>query len=530
MKKTVSVFLALIMIFSCILPAAAAEDAEEIPTVYVIGAHKNDIYNADGKTIYPIEADLGATIKEALLPCLSELAMGMLTDDFSGYAEEFNSSMAPIYEELILDKNGNVTNGSYTRFHYTTENFPKKDSGYGVWDYRFWYDWRLSPTDTAAELKDCIDRVIEVTGKDKVQIIGRCFGANVIASYLELYKDHAKEFVSDVSYYSSSVMGIDFMSALFSGDVYLDETALNNFLDYYVYETDLISDETAGELIVTLVEILRQVQVLGLTGDAFVNFFNMFKGDLLPLILRNSFAGWLSYWSMVTPEKYEQARDFVFNTDELKKEYTGFIEKADKYYYTVQLNAESTMKELREAGINFYNFTKYNYPEIPLYEGASAQGDADTSVFRQSFGATAADYNTVFSEDYLAAVAPENRKYISPDLKIDASTCLFPERTWFIKDLHHDFFGPLQNVSMEIMRYDMTVESGRLPQFVTHIGNNDDTNGENLIPTVGTDEDADKIPNSIIHSAMRFITALINLFTKLLKEEFNLSLNLDAIR
>lgn len=521
MKKFVSALLALLMAFCCILPCIAAEEAEELPTVYVIGAHKNDIYNVEGHTIYPIEADLGATIKQALLPCLEKLALGMLTDDFSDYAEEFNNAMAPIYEELILDKNGNVSNGSYTRFHYTTESFPKKNSGYGVWDYRFWYDWRLSPTDTAAELKDCIDKALEASGKEKVQLIGRCYGANVIAAYLELYKEHAEKHVSDVCYYSSSIMGIDFMSALFSGDIYLDDKAINNFLEYYINEKNLIKDDAAGELVITLAEILQQVKLLGLTGDALVSFVDLFKDELLPLIIRNSYGGWLSYWSMITPEKYEQARDFIFDTKELKKEYEGFISKADAFHYSVQLNAKETMKELHKAGINFYNFTKYNFPEIPLYKGATAQGDADTSVYRQSFGATAADYNSILPESYLAKVSPENKKYISPDLKIDASTCLFPERTWFVKDLHHDFFGPLQNISMEMMRSDMTVENEKFPQFLTHVGTTEDTNGENLIPTKGTDEDATRPQSGIVHSAFRFISALIRFLTDVLKKYFN---------
>ena len=125
--------------------------------------------------------------------------------------------------------------------------------------------------------------------------------------------------------------------------------------------------------------------------------------------------------------------------------------------------------------------------------------------------------------------APENKKYISPDLKIDASTCLFPERTWFIKDLHHDFFGPLQEMSMELMRYDTTVDNEKYPQFLTCTGENT-TDDSSLFPTTGTDEDATKPKDSIAGSLIRFITAIFNLFTELLKGNFNLSFNFDVIR
>lgn len=517
-KKFLALILAVLMVMATV-PVAFAAQAEEYPTIYVIGAHKNEIYNAKGELIYPLDIDLGSILKEALMPCLEKLATGMLTDDFSDYAEEFNSYMAPIYEELILDKDGNVSNGSYTRFYTSTENVQGKTENYDVWDARFWYDWRESPMKTANELKAHIDNVIAATGKSKVQLIGRCYGANVIGAYLEKYKDHAKQYVSDISYYSSSLLGIDFMSAIYSGEIFLDDKAITNFLDYYMENKKLIEDEDTAGLVSALAEILQQVKVLGLTGDALLNFVNMFKADLLPLILRNSYGGWLSYWAMVTPELYEKAREFVFGTDELKKEYAGFIAKADDFYYNVQVNAVDTMLELKEAGINFYIFAKYNFPEMPLYEGATAQGDSDTSVYRQSFGGTSADYNEVLSDEYLANVPAEKQKYISPDKKVDASTSLFPDTTWFIKDLHHDFFGPLQDMSVEIMRYDMTVESNKYPQFLTTVGSKPD-GIDGLIPTEGVDEDNDRPEDNIFASLIRFLTSLINVLVKLFKDGF----------
>lgn len=522
MKKVLSVILCLVLALGCVAPSFATEP-EEYPTVYVIGAHKNDIYNAQGEKVYPLNADLGAIIKETLGPCLKELAKGMITDDYTSYAEEFNASWSPIFKDLILDKNGDVTNGSYTQFTTQTDHLAGKTSGFGVWDCRFWYDWRESPIKTAHELKAHIDKVIELTGKEKVQLIGRCYGANVIAAYLELYKDHAKAFVSDISYYSSSALGIDFMSALFSGQIKLENEAMANFLDFYINNREAIGDESCAGLVSALVELLSQAEALGVTGDAFMSFVDNFKDDLFPLILRNTFAGWLSYWSMVTPELYEQARDFVFNTDEVRAEYAGFIEKADDYYYNVSVNVVDTMLEMKEAGINFYIFVKYNFPEFPLYEGATTQSDADTSVYRQSFGATCADYNEVFTQEYLDSVSPEKMKYISADKKIDASTCLFPDTTWFVKDLHHNYFAPVEKPSVEIMRYDMTVESEKYPQYMVNVDN------AGLAPLEGTDEDYDKTEKSFLTAIVDFTKAFFNIIVKLIKgEKVEFTFNLKA--
>lgn len=522
MKKILSVIICVTIILSCFTPSFASEP-EEYPTIYVIGAHKNDIYNAQGETVYPLNADLGAIIKETLGPCLKELAKGMITNDYTSYAEEFNASWSPIFKDLILDKNGEVTNGSYTRFQTETDHLAGKTSGFGPWDCRFWYDWRESPIKTAHELKAHIDKVMELTGKDKVQLIGRCYGANVITAYLELYKDHAKTYISDISYYSSSVMGVDFMSALFSGQIKIENEALDSFLDYYISEQGLIGDETCATFAVALIELMNQAKMLGVTGDAFMSFVENFKADLFPLILRNTFGGWLSYWAMVTPDLYEQARDFVFNTEEVRAEYAGFIAKADEYYYTVQVNAIDTMLEMKDAGIKFYIFAKYNFPEFPLYEGATAQGDGDTSVYRQSFGATCADYDKVLSEEYLSTVAPENMKYISPDKKIDASTCMFPDTTWFVKDLHHNYFAPLEAPSVEIMRYDITVDSEKYPQYMINVNN------ASLAPFEGTDEDYDKADENIFIATVDYIKAFFDLIIKLIKDEVKFSFNIGAL-
>ncbi len=522
MKKILSVFLCLIITVGCIAPTFATEP-EEYPTIYVIGAHKNEIYNAEGEKVYPLKADFGAIIKETLGPCLEDLAKGMVTDDYTDYAEEFNASWAPIFEDLILDKNGDVTNGSYPEFYTSTDHLVGKTSGFGVWDCRFWYDWRESPIKTAHELKAHIDDVMEKTGKSKVQLIGRCYGSNVIAAYLELYKEHAKAVVSDISYYSSSIMGVDFMSALFSGQIKIENDTFANFLEFYVDERGLIGDENYAGLVTALVEILQQAKMLGITGDALTSFIGKFKDDLFPLIIRNTFGGWLSYWAMVTPELYESARDYIFNTDEIRAEYAGFIAKADDYYYNVQVHAIDTMLEMKEAGINFYIFAKYNFPEFPLYEGASVQSDADTPVFRQSFGATCADYGEVLSQEYLDSVPAEKQKYISPDKIIDASTCLFPDTTWFVKDLHHNYFAPVEKPSVEIMRYDLTVDSEKYPQYMVNVEN------ASLAPLVVTDEDLKTEDKSFFEAIFDFIRNIFNVLIKAIQGELNFNFDIGAI-
>ena len=503
-KKITSLALAMIMVFSIVLPVVAT--AEEYPTIYVTGAQTNNLYNADGELIYPLDIDIGGVTKEEIVSCVGKFLTGCISGNYKDWANELHAIIAPIFEEVKLDVNGEASNGSHPEFHSSTIAVSDKKSNYGMWDYRFWYDWRLSPIETAEELKNYIDRVTEATGKAKVQLAGRCYGANVIQAYVTLYKDHALEHVSDISYFASSVMGIDFMSALFSGEIVLNDQAISNFVDYYLENNEVIEDPITEILVVTLVELFNQAKVLGIGTDLLAKFLDEIKGDIIPLLLMEVVGSWPSYWSMVTPELYTKSVDFIFKNN--KDEYAKFIEKTDKYYYEVELNAEETILELEDKGINFYIFSKYGFPEFPLYEGSTIQSDSYTSVPRQSFGATSADYGKVLDQKYIDTLA--DKTYLSPDLKIDASTALLPERSWFVKNLHHNYFEVLHVISLEAMRYDLTVDNDKYPQYLYH-------ENDIVTPMVGTDEDATKAPSNLFTSFIRFFTALINFISKLFK-------------
>jgi hypothetical protein len=64
--------------------------------------------------------------------------------------------------------------------------------------------------------------------------------------------------------------------------------------------------------------------------------------------------------------------------------------------------------------------------------------DQFASVKRSSFGATTSTVYEPLSDEYIAQREAEGKgKYISPDKMIDASTCIYPDYTWFIKGSSH---------------------------------------------------------------------------------------------
>ena len=87
------------------------------------------------------------------------------------------------------------------------------------------------------------------------------------------------------------------------------------------------------------------------------------------------------------------------------------------------------------------NVTKYGYQSLPIIENADVLGEDFCTATKASLGATTSTIDTVLSDDYIAAAqANGTDKYISPDKQIDASTCVLPETTWFIKNMKHANF------------------------------------------------------------------------------------------
>ena len=464
--------------------------------------------------ISDFDLDLEAVLEEHGKGLVTEFIIGMLSDNYKTWADDFHDIFVGIYGDSALDKNGEASNGSHPAKHSSTVDVTKKSEDFGIWDYRFWYDWRLSPMITGEELEAYIDRVLDATNADKVNLVGRCYGANVIAAYVQMNKDHAELYVDDIAYYAPSIAGIDFMTALYTGDIFLDPEAVNNFADWYINNEDLIEDDALSSLVLTLIKLFEQAKVLDFTAETIDLLIDRIKSDLLPPILRDSFASWPSYWAMVTEGNLDKAINFIFAG--CKEEYANLITKIKEYYNNVQSNHTATLKEMMNKGVRYNIFAKYNFPEYPLYKGSAVQSDGDTPIPRQTFGATAANYGKVLTDKYIASVAPENQKYISPDKAIDASTGLLPENTWYIKNLHHDHWGSIEGVSLVIMNNDYNVSDQNVyPQFMDN---------NNNMAEVTPDETYEEKENGPLAALMRFLSAFLNFFTKLIKGELSLDL------
>ncbi len=456
MKKLVSLILCFCLMLTLSLPAFAVDESK-LPTIYLSGKANSPIYMGDGNLApNPDELDRAGYIKDAAGPVLEKLATALLTGDYSDYVDSLVDATAPIYEDLILDSDGNPQHGTHINWDYRTAPIDKNAK-----TIHFYYDWRLSPMEVSDQLDVFIERVIAATGKDGVNIHCRCMGSNFAMTYIAKshrgYYDHPFR-VRNVMLNTSGLAGYLTFEALVSGSIEFSPDAIDRFVYDFLNDGALIEDPAIASLAVSLVSLFNYAQVLGLGTDFVAEIFNEIAPELMPKLALCCYGAYLSYWSMVSDKYYDKAKATVFSTPELQEEYKLFIEKIDAYHEFMADTNEATGKPLYEElltdlkanGVGIAVVAKYGAPCVPLFDGSETTGDVRGTVTAFSFGATGTNVGSTFSEDYIAAAKEKGTdKYISPDLTVDASTGLFPDTTWFIKNIKHDQFPGTFNTLFE---------------------------------------------------------------------------------
>ncbi|MBQ4366022.1 MAG: hypothetical protein II804_07125, partial [Clostridia bacterium] len=118
---------------------------------------------------------------------------------------------------------------------------------------------------------------------------------------------------------------------------------------------------------------------------------------------------------------------------------------------------------------------------VPTCASSDAVSDQYASVKNSSFGATTSTIYGTLPDDYIAAREAEGKgRYISPDRQVDASTCLFPDYTWFTKGARHGDWTRTENELMYTVTTadrQLTIDDFDLTQFMVY-----DTETKVMVP------------------------------------------------
>lgn len=455
---------------SSVLFAGAAGEQSTTPVVYVVGVGTPiGIRQEDGttNTIFPPEIPEGY-IEQFATDNLSVFSEAMATQKWDTFCDLLYNAAAELFDGIALDVNGNPTSDTVILEPWIIPN--DYDGHYDIDEYIYYYDFRLDPYVLADELHTFIEQVLSATGRDKVALIGRCLGANVAMAYLDKYDC---EYVSDLFLYCGTQCGAVQCSKAFCGELYLDSDAIERFM----YDMDLSENYDIDTFIKAFVSVFNATYGLDITAWAVNNAMPRIYPKIGPRFLRATFGTFPGFWTMVSNEDYEKAKETIF-PGELAEEWAPFIEIIDNYHNRIGSRVEEFLKGIEAKGINIFNVVKYGKQTIPVTSNGSALSDSMVNVEDASIGATTTGVNADFSKKYLrAAEKNETIKYISPDNQIDASTCLFKDRTWFVKNISHlTFPRGMHPIFIAALNGgdDFTVESDKnFPQYFVYDGETD---------------------------------------------------------
>jgi len=511
-KAVLSVLLVALTLFSVSVPVFSATAAYEndLPIIYIYGRGRT-IYNKSGKQILPFKDDPEEQIMAEFDRLLAAFTSGVLMKDWDIYCNELIDVVNGIYKNVKLDNNGEASNGSYAKANPA----PKvKESDYKLKDYVFNYDFRLDPWIVAAQIRDYIDDVLDATGKSKVQLVSRSLGTNFVAAYLARYEKEAKKKIDTCVLYVPTIKGSTIISSAFSGEFKFDSDLIRNYVNNYMVDSE------SSELLKAVVNVTYRLSLLDVGTGAIESVFDQIADTVVPEILRNSYGSWPSYWSMVDDEHFDKAKMLVFSG--VEEEYAGMIDKIDRMHSKVSVGFEQTLISLKNSGVKVNIIAKYNIPVPPLFEHSSIQADGLAELPSLSFGGTAADIGKTLPKSYLDEVQLSGCiDYVSSDLVIDASTGLFPDYTWYIKDSEHgDFPTCIDNLIYEILhsKKQYTIHSNsKYPQFMKYNSSNKLTPVEAAKPGDGGDSSGGGGGLSGLTSIFSVITGLFNRIIQIIK-------------
>ena len=432
MKKFTALLLSVILLISCFSLIAGAEQTK-VPTIYIVG--QGSKLSADGKynssdIIYPVsipDGYIGDCCKELALP----LAAGLLTNKWKSYNDGLYDAFVPFIKDLKCDNNGNVTNGTGPNFQSSQkEGYVYHDSvtKSDVKAWTFQYDWRLDPVDLAEEIHDYIEFVKSKTNAEKVNVIARCFAGDIMLAYMDKY---GSDSINDLIMVSVGFDGFESIGAIFSGKVVFNSKATDRFVSTYL-STDTYANDPMFETLRYIVTCIDYSGTLKLTVDMLQKVYKGIKNDGFKRILRDSVASMPSFWTYIGEEYYEDAKAYIFGG--VEEEYSGLIEKIDNCHYNILAKYNDILDAAEANGVRIYNICKYGFQILPVLGKNKVMSDSIISTKATSLGATCADIDSVLSDKYINSA---DSKYISPDKQIDASTCKYPDHTWFVKNLSH---------------------------------------------------------------------------------------------
>jgi pimeloyl-ACP methyl ester carboxylesterase len=429
MKKIIAVTLSVILAFSVSVTSFAAFNSKEcdcgyVPVIYVTGFAQTPLAaNAGTENQYNVFIPDAKIIVAAVASLVVPIVMLVITGNYDTFADSLTSALNGALKDIACDNNGvpvNDTVDIVKRDKPTANHAPYTESV-------FRYDWREDVFDVASELNDFVEETKELTGHDKVALTGESMGGAVVMTYLEEYGNDS---VDSVIMQSSAYNGITLMGGLFTGDLDIKAAPAMNYIGNFIEGNDMqtvilrfIFNTYCGAVINPVAGILDST-IKNCKDKLYKNCLDDLLGNIPGL------------WTFVPQEYYEAAKSYMLDENENAE----LIKKIDRYHYGVMDKTKELLDKAIADGVKVSIISHYGKAATPVITNDNYQCDFLIDTMRTSQGATCADYGSTLGDGYVQAVS-DGHNHISCDNIVDASTCMYPEQTWFIKDMMHTWYS-----------------------------------------------------------------------------------------
>ena len=463
-KKILSLMFCFVMAFAVAMPAFASAESIQCPTIYIPGIASSYVYADKDDTSEYIDVPDKETLTAALQ---NEIAPALLVYAADGNVDKLAHKVSAVANELLADWFNNpdgTPKGNSGVNNYYPSRITKNSR------LAFYYDWRGDPFVLASQLNDYISYVTEKSGCDKVALTSHSMGSIVILTYLSVYGDDK---VAGIVLDTPAIEGVAYAGELLCGKAEITAEAVSTFFKGVVGVTDY------DEIVSSSLDILEMAGVselaTGFLDDVMKKIGPVFfRETLVPL-----FGSWLTIWAMCPEEKVEQAIEVVFG-DTTDEDGLALKEKIVNYNELVRKDRKDTLLNFDDHG-RIAIISRYGYSSLPITSSWALLGDSVIETQSSSLGATTAIPGDYFSDEYLEG---KDMKYISPDKTVDASTCLFPEKTWFIKNILHIEASETIRLHNQLLfgEEEATCDNYQLQRFTLYDYDTDTFNPDNTVP------------------------------------------------
>lgn len=465
-KKSLCLILSVVMIMgSCIVFSSAAEEKStyvedfdrDTPVIIVHGMSQNNTYVLDengerikdenGKlaTGWPLQIDIGALIKTALVPLLGAI----FTRQDSGLAEALYQAAFNALPNIHKDNEGNyIKNVEVPCYEMPMSELPEdvkqeyykflpiQELGEIVGEdnvYYFGYDSIGDVQKETQKLYHYIhDVVLPQTGSTQVKLCHISLGGTIAVNYLDKYPEDYS-LIKKIVFVVPAIDGSNIIGDLFTGNIsvfYDDNDLYENLMVTLMGETPLA-------YIINMLLRLVPDNVLKAALERLVE-------GVVEVAARPT----TMLWALCPTEYYEEARAIWLEDEKFAKiaaEVDDFME--------ARANFEENLFALRETGAQLYDVACYDVPLFPLCKDyKTTNADRVIHAASPAMGATFADLGTTLGEDYVAAGTycdDPSHNHLSPDGVVDATTGLLPCTTWYFKGQAHELL-PYNDVALKL--------------------------------------------------------------------------------